>query len=100
MKTSHVVFASGTALAGGRAFVFSLSKLLFTQKKTLQINLSWVLYSRNLAFLGWSPKLCAELEGSLGTEPRSEEWTGSLEKGGLRLPKIFPKLAFHQAGKR
>ena len=70
------------------------------RKKTLQINLSWVLYSCNLPVLGWAPKLRAELEGSLGTEPRSEEWMGSLEEGGLRLLKIVPKLAFHQAGKR
>lgn len=43
-------------------------------------------------------KLCAELEGSLNTEPRSGEWMGSLEEGGLRLAEIIPKLAFHEAG--
>lgn len=70
------------------------------RKKLLQSNLSWVLCYCNLPVPGWSPKLCAELERTLSTEPKSEECVGSLDDGGLRLPKIVLKLAFHQAEKR
>lgn len=78
MKTSHVVFASGTALAGGRAFVFSLSKLLFTQKKNPadQFELGFIL--TNLLSLGGPPSCVQSLRGvwvlSQGQKNGREAW--------------------------
>jgi len=73
---------------------------MLTQKKSPvdQFELGYILMQS--AVLGWVPKLCAELEVSLGTEPRSEEWMGSSEEGGLILPQIVPKVAFHQQERR
>lgn len=90
MKTSHVAFASGTALVGGRAFAFSLTKVLFTQEKNPvdQFKLGFILIQSGCLWVG--PQVVC----------RSEEWMESLEEGGLRLPKVVPKLVFHQARKR